>query len=78
MGNTTVVEINHDLAHSMLEDPVAFVNELMLQVGQFKYSMSGDGQIVPGVRVVSGFHRGDTVESALWYSYKDLLKSTGR
>jgi len=77
MGNSTIIEINHDQAHEIEEDRVRFAEVVLMQCRAAEYT----GQRIPGGRIVAFFHRSGPIEKA-WYDflkkYKYLTSYGGR
>ena len=53
MGNTTIIEIDHDLTHEIEDDKDAFVACVLEQCRAATYT----GQRIPGGRIAAFFHR---------------------
>ncbi len=65
MGNTTIIEINHDQTHEIEDDKEAFVGCVLEQCKAATYT----GQHIPGGRIIAFFHRSGPIEEA-WESFK--------
>ena len=81
MGNTTIIEINHDRCGEIEDNPEEFVQAIKEQMGCFKYSNMTekrgewhDGRI-PGGYVIAGFHRSDNTTDRLWEKFKSALRT---
>ena len=55
MGNSTVIELNHDLWDEIEKHPDQFVAEIREQLASFRFN----GQQITGGRVILGCHRSD-------------------
>ncbi len=65
MGNTTIIEIDHDLTHEIEDDREAFVNCIILQCANAMHT----GKRIPGGRIVAFFHRSGPILTA-WEKFK--------
>jgi len=65
MGNTTIIELNHDLWNAIQENPDRFISEILEELG------SGNGRKKPivGGYIIMGFHRSGTIYQA-WEKFK--------
>lgn len=64
MGNTTILELNHDEAHDIAENPQAFLMAIL------EHLRSGSGSKIPGGRVIAFFPRwGGPIDKA-WERWK--------
>ncbi len=66
MGNTTIIEINHDQAHEIRENEEGFVNCVLEQCAAATHT----GKRIPGGRVVAFFHRSGPLDAA-WDDFKE-------
>ena len=62
MGNTTVIELDHDLSHEIKKNPEEFVKQILMQLQHFAYSSdmymyTKDDNRILGGKVIAGFHR---------------------
>lgn len=64
MGNTTIIELNHDLYDEIERDPAKWVDGILDHMRAHIYAPY---ERIPGGAVVTTFHRGDTDEYK-WYS----------
>ncbi len=64
MGNTTIIEIDHDLTHEIEDDKDAFVACVLEQCRAATYT----GQRIPGGRIAAFFHRSGPLEK-LWNDF---------
>lgn len=65
MGNTTIIELNHDHAHEIKDDPDMFLRVINEQLGSAEHT----GKRIPGGRVITFFHRSGPIEVA-WIKFK--------
>ncbi len=65
MGNSTIIEINHDQAHEIEEDRIRFAEVVLMQCRAAEYT----GQRIPGGRIIAFFHRSGPVYDA-WIDFK--------
>jgi len=65
MGNTTIIEIDHDQTHEIEENKEGFVEVVLMQCRAAEYT----GQHIPGGRIVAFFHRSGPIEEA-WNNFK--------
>ena len=80
MGNTKIIELNHDLSHEIKENPEEFIQQILLQLSCFNststhYMSNGetfvDNRILGG-RVIAGFHRSGFIEET-WLKCKMMM-----
>ncbi len=55
MGNTTIIELNHDCADEIEKNPQAFVECVLEQLKQGTWA----GRTIPGGRIIQWFDRAD-------------------
>jgi hypothetical protein len=67
MGNTTLIELNHDRYGDIEADKGEWI-ELILQ--HMRLHAFSDEVSIPGGRIVATFHRGDTRISDAWDRFK--------
>ena len=60
MGNTTIIELNHDYAHEIESNPEEFIRVIMEQLSAAEHT----GDRIPGGRVIAFFHRSGPIETA--------------
>lgn len=80
MGNTTIIELDHDLSHEIKENPEEFVKQILEQLGHFHYSSyqyTKDNHPfindrILGGRVIAGFHRSGFIEET-WNKCKRMM-----
>ena len=65
MGNTTIIEIDHDRTHEIEENKEGFVEIVLMQCRAAEYT----GQRIPGGRIAAFFHRSGPLEKA-WGDFK--------
>ncbi|KKK81603.1 hypothetical protein LCGC14_2811800 [marine sediment metagenome] len=65
MGNTTIIEINHDQTQEIEDDREAFVNCVLEQCRAATFT----GKRIPGGRVTMFFHRSGQIEKE-WCNFK--------
>lgn len=70
MGNTTIIELNHDLAGEIEKNPDDFVYFVLEQLRQGSWT----GKSILGGKVIAFFHRGDTTEDELWEEFKEDMR----
>jgi hypothetical protein len=70
MGNTSIIEINHDRWGEIKENPQVFVDAILRQTGSF----ANTGKDIPGGMVIAGFHRSDNRQNNLWEKFKKDLE----
>ena len=69
MGNTTIIELNHDQAEEIFRDENSqkiFLEQIREQLSCF----GRNGKFIQGGRVVAGFHRSGNIYNA-WSKFKD-------
>ena len=72
MGNTTIIELNHDQANEIFQSEVTkltFLMEIEAQLKAFEYS----GREILGGKVLAGFHRSGSVYDK-WIKFKFKMK----
>jgi len=65
MGNTTIIELDHDRAYEIIDSPDEFVRAISEQLSSAKHT----GNRIPGGRVIRFFHRSGVIEDA-WNKFK--------
>jgi hypothetical protein len=68
MGNTTIIELNHDQVAEIKDHPQEFVQQILDQLGSFEYS----GKEILGGKVIAGFHRSGHIYD-MWEKFKQRL-----
>ncbi len=72
MGNTTIIELDHDRTYEIQESPDTFLRAIREQCASFEHT----GQRIPGGRIIAGFHRSGPMNDAwnkfvkAWGSYR--------
>ncbi len=66
MGNTTIIELNHDLGFEIKDDPETFVRTILEQLSAAVHT----GNRIPGGRIVAFFHRSGDIDVA-WDKFKE-------
>lgn len=64
MGHTTIIELNHDLASEIRDNPGAFVDAVLQQLAR------GHVNFIPGGEIVASFHRHDQPIDKAWHRWK--------
>lgn len=67
MGNTTILELNHDLFHEIADDPEGFVRQIQAQLRSFEYR----GKRIRGGVVIAAWNRGDNLIDRDWQTFKE-------
>ena len=62
MGNTTVIELNHDQAQEIIGDPTVFITQIDRQLSANEF----EGKHIVGGRVICMFHRSDSAVYRAW------------
>ena len=73
MGNTTIIELNHDQVNEIFCNDIAekaFLRQIEEQLSSFKYN----GKDILGGKVICGFHRSGFIYS-LWEGIKRILQA---
>ncbi len=65
MGNTTVIELNHDRAKEIDDHPERFMKQIKEQLNCAEHT----GQYIVGGRIIAFFHRSGPIEQA-WEKWK--------
>jgi len=79
MGNTTIIEINHDRWGEIQDDKVAFADAVIAQCSSMEHSRKVEktGKIwdgsIPGGQVIAGFHRSKGRVYDAWEAFKTKL-----
>ena len=73
MGNSTIIELNHDWAGEIERDPEKFVREILAQLQQMPW-VPDIGIRITGGTIVSSFSRYDDSLGAYWDDYRRELK----
>lgn len=68
MGNTTIIELNHDQAHEIEEHKELFLDQIRRQLSANEF----EGKRIEGGRVVCFFHRHDSPIERAWTKFKKL------
>lgn len=71
MGNTTIIELNHDQANEIFYNDITekeFLRQIRTQLSSFEYN----GKEILGGKVIWGFHRSGFIYD-LWEKFKDTL-----
>lgn len=72
MGNTTIIELNHDQASDIFYNDISekhFLQQIRNQLSAFEYN----GKDILGGKVIVGFHRSGRIYD-MWISFKQLMK----
>jgi hypothetical protein len=72
MGNTTIIELNHDLSQEIFYNDITekrFLEQIRRQLSAFEYN----GKDILGGKVIWGFHRSGFVYD-LWEKFKESLR----
>ena len=73
MGNTTIIELNHDWADEIKRHPMEFVQNILTQLRN-GCSVPDEGKPIRGGRIISTFSRDDNDQyDCLWREYKNEL-----
>ena len=72
MGNTTIIEIDHDRTHEIEDDKDKFIECVLEQCRAATYT----GKRIPGGRIAAFFHRSGPMEKA-WNDYTKKLRYLG-
>ncbi len=72
MGNTTIIEIDHDRTHEIEDNQDTFVRCVLEQCSAAMHT----GQRIPGGRVIAFFHRSGPLNKA-WDEFKRLWTNRG-
>ncbi len=67
MGNTTIVELNHDLCSDIEDNRDIFIEEILNQLRGNDH----EGKFIKGGRVVVFFHRSDSPVYRAWNEFKE-------
>lgn len=70
MGNTTIIELNHDLYDQIEKDPAKWADDLLRHMRGHAYS---DRVRIGGGQIVTTFHRGDSDEYDLWIKFREAV-----
>ncbi len=70
MGNTTIIEINHDQTQEIENDKEAFVGCVLEQCRAATHT----GRRIPGGRIIVFFHRSGLIDKA-WEAFKQTWGS---
>ncbi len=65
MGNTTIIELNHDQASEIESSPDTFVRMLLEQMSAAEHT----GHHIPGGKIIAFFHRSGDIDKA-WEKFK--------
>ncbi|MCK9542082.1 MAG: hypothetical protein M0R03_08640 [Novosphingobium sp.] len=68
MGNTSIIEINHDQCTEITDNPQKFVDQIIEQMSFFKHN----GKRILGGKVIAGFHRSGKIND-LWCKFKKII-----
>ena len=71
MGNTTIIELNHDKVEEIFQDEETqkiFLNQIYQQLATFEHSR----QKIQGGKVLAGFHRSGTIYNK-WIKFKKKM-----
>lgn len=66
MGNTTIIELNHDFAYEIEGQPLRFAQEVIDQLRD----MGKNGKKIMGGKVIAGFHRSGKGIYKDWEKFK--------
>lgn len=66
MGNTTIIELNHDLAHQIETNKEEFIEQIQEQLRANVY----EGQDILGGKVICFFHRHESPIEKAWNKFK--------
>lgn len=72
MGNTTIIELNHDEWHDIFESETSqriFLTQIQEQFHHYKHS----GKKILGGRVIAGFHRSGKINDK-WCNFKKFIR----
>jgi hypothetical protein len=72
VGNTTIIELNHDLYDEIERDPAAWVDGVLTHMQGHSYSPFVR---IPGGAIVTTFHRGDSDEYKWWIKFRDTVRA---
>ena len=78
MGNSTVIELNHDWVIEIEHDPEKFVREILDHLNQMPKIDEGIGKRIAGGTIVSSFHRSNNEYDRLWTQYRIALRDYGQ
>lgn len=73
MGNTTIIELNHDRHNEIFKSEKTkneFLEQIREQLSSYKYN----GESIRGGRVILGFHRSGIIEDR-WSLFKEWLRN---
>lgn len=70
MGNTSIIEINHDQCHEINDNPLKFAEQIKEQMSFYKHS----GRRILGGKVIAGFHRSGKINN-MWCDFKKKFQS---
>jgi hypothetical protein len=69
MGNTTIIELNHDQWAEIFQDDGS-QQEFLRQIREQLACMSYNGKDIVGGKVIAGFHRSGKIYD-LWMKFKE-------
>ena len=69
MGNTTVIELNHDYCMEIENNPERFIEQILAQIRSFRY----DNQPINGGHVICSFNRDGGYLDSKWEAFKGSL-----
>lgn len=65
MGNTTIIELDHDQADEIEKNPKGFVRIILEQLSAAEHT----GHYIPGGKIIAFFHRSGDIDKA-WEKFK--------
>lgn len=69
MGNTTIIELNHDLSNEILDNKDEFLLQIADQLSHFAHN----GKAILGGKIIAGFHRSGKIYEK-WEKFKASLQ----
>ena len=72
MGNTTIIELNHDFFMDIEKDKVGFADKILAHLGHGNWNEMP--KRIPGGQIVCSFHRSPGHHHDQWYKFKDKLE----
>jgi hypothetical protein len=72
MGNTTIIELNHDRVDEIFHNEATqsiFLNQIKTQLSTFEYS----GSEILGGKVLAGFHKSSVINDK-WTRFKKRMR----
>ena len=71
MRNTTIIELNHDQAHEIIENPTVFITQIDRQLSDNEF----EGKDILGGKVICMFHRNDSPMQRAWLRFLMKVKN---